>query len=212
MAAVAICSADPNLRHRLERLLRAEPTITVVGVAGDLHAVARLVQQTHVDAMLADTPPRDQLNDWLIQHRRTAVIAIVDETDADAALDALHGGASAILPRSANRAEIAASIEAATNSLAVLPRHLLETLLDARSSHPGEPLGDGVPTEALLTARELEVLAAMADGASNKTIARRLGISFHTAKFHVAAILAKLDADSRTEAVARAAHLGLVML
>jgi len=42
--------------------------------------------------------------------------------------------------------------------------------------------------------------------------ARRLGISFHTAKFHVAAILAKLNADSRTEAVARAAQLGLVML
>jgi DNA-binding NarL/FixJ family response regulator len=63
-----------------------------------------------------------------------------------------------------------------------------------------------------LTRRELEVLAAMADGASNKAIARRLGISFHTAKFHVAAILAKLDADSRTEAVAKAAQAGLVML
>jgi DNA-binding CsgD family transcriptional regulator len=56
------------------------------------------------------------------------------------------------------------------------------------------------------------VLAAMADGASNKLIARRLGISLHTAKFHIAAILAKVDADSCTEAVARAAHLGLVML
>src|SRR5262245_12016122 len=65
---------------------------------------------------------------------------------------------------------------------------------------------------ARLTRRELEVLAAMADGASNKAIARRLGISFHTVKFHVAAILAKLDADSRTEAVAKAAQLGLVML
>jgi DNA-binding NarL/FixJ family response regulator len=52
---------------------------------------------------------------------------------------------------------------------------------------------------ARLTRRELEVLAAMADGASNKVIARRLGISFHTVKFHVAAILAKLDAESRTE-------------
>jgi DNA-binding NarL/FixJ family response regulator len=65
---------------------------------------------------------------------------------------------------------------------------------------------------ARLTRRELDVLAAMADGASNKVIARRLGISFHTAKFHVAAILAKLDADSRTEVVAKAAQLGLVML
>ena len=69
-----------------------------------------------------------------------------------------------------------------------------------------------MPGRARLTRRELEVLAAMANGASNKAIARRLGISFHTAKFHVAAILAKLDADSRTEAVAKAAQLGLVML
>ena len=65
---------------------------------------------------------------------------------------------------------------------------------------------------ARLTPRELDVLAAMADGASNKAIAHRLGVSFHTAKFHVAGILAKLDADSRTEAVAKAAQLGLVML
>ena len=64
----------------------------------------------------------------------------------------------------------------------------------------------------LLTTRELEVLAALADGASNKAIARRLGISYHTAKFYVAAILTKLNADSRTEAVTRAAQLGLVML
>lgn len=67
-------------------------------------------------------------------------------------------------------------------------------------------------TSHALTPRELEVLAAMADGASNKAIARRLGISFHTAKFHVAAILEKLDADSRTEAVLEAARLGLIML
>ncbi|HYM02131.1 MAG TPA: LuxR C-terminal-related transcriptional regulator, partial [Stellaceae bacterium] len=61
-------------------------------------------------------------------------------------------------------------------------------------------------------AREVEVLSALADGASNKAIARRLGISFHTVKFHVASILTKLDADSRTEAVAQGARRGLVML
>ena len=65
---------------------------------------------------------------------------------------------------------------------------------------------------AQLTARELEVLTAMADGATNQAIARRLGISFHTVKFHVAAILEKLDADTRTEAVMKAAQLGIVML
>jgi len=66
--------------------------------------------------------------------------------------------------------------------------------------------------EQPLTPREIEVLAALADGATNKVIARRLGISFHTVKFHIASILDKLDADSRTEAVTKAARLGLVML
>ena len=66
--------------------------------------------------------------------------------------------------------------------------------------------------ETPLTARELDVLAALADGLSNKLIARRLGISAHTAKFHVGSILAKLDADSRTEAVTKAAQRGLLML
>ena len=63
-----------------------------------------------------------------------------------------------------------------------------------------------------LSKREMAVLTAMADGLSNKEIARRLGISFHTVKFHVASILEKLEVDTRTEAVIKAAQLGLVML
>jgi DNA-binding CsgD family transcriptional regulator len=63
-----------------------------------------------------------------------------------------------------------------------------------------------------LTGREAEVLALLAEGASNKIIARRLGISIHTAKFHVAALLDKLDAIGRTDAVVQAARLGLILL
>lgn len=63
-----------------------------------------------------------------------------------------------------------------------------------------------------LTARELEVLALLAEGASNKLIARRLGISAHTAKYHVASLMEKLDAVSRTDAVAHAARLGVLNL
>ncbi len=63
-----------------------------------------------------------------------------------------------------------------------------------------------------LTARELEVLALLAEGASNKLIARCLGISAHTAKYHVASLLEKLDAVSRTDAVAHAARIGVLHL
>ncbi len=66
--------------------------------------------------------------------------------------------------------------------------------------------------EIPLSTRELEVLALLAEGASNKEIARRLGISVHTAKFHVGSLLDKLDAVGRTEAVAHAARRGVLNL
>jgi DNA-binding CsgD family transcriptional regulator len=66
--------------------------------------------------------------------------------------------------------------------------------------------------DAALTTREAQVLALIAEGASNKVIARRLGISVHTAKFHVAAVLDKLDAGSRADAVAQAVRLGVLSL
>ena len=67
-------------------------------------------------------------------------------------------------------------------------------------------------SEVALTARELEVLALLAEGASNKLIGRRLGISTHTAKYHVASLLEKLDAVTRTDAVANAARIGVLNL
>jgi DNA-binding CsgD family transcriptional regulator len=66
--------------------------------------------------------------------------------------------------------------------------------------------------EVALSPRELEVLALLAEGASNKLIARRLGISAHTAKYHVASLMEKLDAVSRTDAVAHAARIGVLHL
>ncbi|MDR6538281.1 helix-turn-helix transcriptional regulator [Variovorax soli] len=66
--------------------------------------------------------------------------------------------------------------------------------------------------DSTLTRRELEVLALVAEGASNKLIARRLGISVHTAKFHVGSLIDKLDATGRTDAVAQAARLGVLHL
>ena len=63
-----------------------------------------------------------------------------------------------------------------------------------------------------LTPRELEVLTLLAEGLSNKAIARRLGISVHTAKFHVGTLIDKFDAVGRTDAVAQAARRGVIHL
>lgn len=74
-----------------------------------------------------------------------------------------------------------------------------------------EPTDDTHP-RAALSPREAEVLALLAEGAPNKVIARRLNISVHTAKFHVAAILIKLGAANRTDAIAIAMRQGLVLV
>jgi DNA-binding CsgD family transcriptional regulator len=67
-------------------------------------------------------------------------------------------------------------------------------------------------SEPALTPREHEVLLLLAEGASNKSVARRLGISVHTAKFHVRQLLDKLDATGRTDAVAHASRRGVIHL
>lgn len=97
--------------------------------------------------------------------------------------------------------------------LAGIPGLVLAGPGEAADAAVKSPAASG-PTEgeAALTARELEVLALLAEGASNKAIARRLGISVHTAKFHVGSLLDKLDAVGRAGAVAEAARRGVIQL
>jgi len=211
MVAIAIFSVDPVLRGNLEQLPREDPAITVVGIVDSPSTLLELTQKHHVDVVLAEAPPSDLLTDWQVRHQKTAWVLILDRADEETSLDALSTGASAILPRTANRTEIVTAIRAVANGLVLVQRQLLATVLNAQSPS-SEQLNTSNDGNAQLTPRELEVLTAMADGATNKAIARRLGISFHTVKFHVAAILEKLDADTRTEAVMKAAQLGIVML
>ncbi|WP_445500858.1 helix-turn-helix domain-containing protein [Microvirga sp. G4-2] len=117
-----------------------------------------------------------------------------------------------MLPRHVTIADLLLAIDAAARGFAILPRHvpnpeLPDGTLNRLSDNPND-----VQRGYALTVRELEVLRLLAEGASNKVIARRLGISFHTAKFHVASIAAKLDATGRTDAVAQAVRLGLILL
>ena len=214
MVAIAVYSPDSSRGRELDALLRALPEVTVTGLAAEPSALIALLEESYVEAVVMDAPPpageRDLSFDWMRRHPRIACVALVEEADPES-IEALRAGAAAILPRSAGREELAIAIKAVASGLTLLPRALAAMLV--AEDGPADTVAVSADTPAArLTPRELEVLAKMADGASNKAIARALGISFHTAKFHVAAILAKLDADSRTEAVTRAAQLGLVML
>jgi DNA-binding CsgD family transcriptional regulator len=115
-------------------------------------------------------------------------------------------------------ASIVVAIEIGEPALADRLAALLADVPGLRLALPGEPADAALVAardraqepDLALTPRECEVLALLAEGASNKAIARRLAISVHTVKFHIASLLDKLDAEGRTEAVAQAARLGAI--
>jgi DNA-binding NarL/FixJ family response regulator len=111
------------------------------------------------------------------------------------------------LPLNVSAEELATAILAAAQDLTVLTREQAQRRLPDASRLTAD---ENAYTLEELTQRERQVLRMMADGLANKEIAGRLGISDHTAKFHVAQILAKLGAATRTEAVTIAIRRGLV--
>jgi DNA-binding CsgD family transcriptional regulator len=103
--------------------------------------------------------------------------------------------AEGLLPENAGASEIDAALRAVAHGLIVR---------SPRSRSPGFSAVQEAEARTLLTPREAQILDAIADGLTNKAIARRLGISLHTVKFHVESVFRKLGASTRTEAVARA--------
>ena len=127
------------------------------------------------------------------------VLLVLSDDPAHAADAALPG----VLPLAATGAQVAAAVAALAEGLVVrAPAH--------RDTHGFAPREAGM--RPLLTPREVEVLALIGQGMSNKAIARRLAISAHTVKYHLEAIFAKLGVRSRAEAVTRGLRLGLHVL
>lgn len=124
------------------------------------------------------------------------------------------------MKREAGEGPITVSIRVDSPDLADRLAALIADLPGVRLAAAGEaaevalvtPPPGAIEDDAGLTPREREVLALLAEGDSNKTIARRLAISVNTVKFHVAALLDKLDAAGRTDAVANAARRGVIHL
>jgi NarL family two-component system response regulator YdfI len=212
VTVVAVLASSPMTRARLEALIAARsglrlaaPSSAAADQGGDLVGAA-----LSADVLLIDpgSRPIEVYLRALSGAARLPPIMLLGGGVAPAAFARLlRAGVRAILPRDASAHEIAAGIEALTAGLVVL-----------HPSAPPVPVDKAVrrtPTEARsdpLTPRELEILGMMAEGMGNRAIARSLGISIHTVKFHIAAILDKLRARSRTEAVAIGMRRGLLMV
>ena len=200
MTRLLIAAPTAVMRAGLEALVSSDPAIEVAGSFPDLSSVDTLQPDVILAAVPFEelAPPHDG--------QLPAIVLLSGEAQPAWTHEALRAGVRAVLRRDVSPAEVLAAVEAASNGMAVLDPHELETLLSASSPAP-------ISAEAsVLTPRELEVLGMMAEGAANKNIAWKLGISEHTVKFHVASILGKLHASTRTEAVAIGMRKGLILL
>lgn len=199
---VLVVAADPVVRRALAAALRARFDDCEVSVAA-------AIPEAPVDADLAlwDLGP-DALA--LVERLDTTelptipVVAMIPS--AEHARGALSWGARGALPRDVDDDALVSALRAASRGLTVVAPSFVEAVLTADDRERAAPAAEG------LTAREREVLGHVAEGLSNKLIAHRLGISEHTVKFHVNAVMARLGAQSRTEAVVRAARRGLLVL
>ncbi len=212
---VLIADDHPIVLDGLAAILGTQAGITVVGRAeGGDDAIARY------DALLPDVllldlemPGTDGVAvlHALRGRHGDALRALVFTAYQDDArlMAALRAGARGYLLKGAPRAELFAAIRTLAAGGAALPPALAERVLDRVAGDAG---GDGtIPTESL-TPRETDVLELLAQGRTNREIGAALTIAERTVKFHVSQILAKLDVGNRTEAVSKAARLGIVSL
>lgn len=199
---VLVVAGDPLARMGLAAMTAALPGCRVVGDVPDDAELPEAIDRLDPDLVVWDLGPAAPAPDERSLGEGGPPVVLLASRDSPG-LPA--GAAAAVLRRDIDAATLAAAIRAVAKGL---------TVLDPAFSPPAAPTRDraaGELSEAL-TPREVEVLQWLAAGLPNKVIAERLGISEHTVRFHLNAIFGKLDAHTRTEAVSRAARLGLIVL
>ena len=194
--SVRVLLADDHtmLREGLRRSLELEG-FEIVGVASDGLEAVHLVEDVDPDIVLMDVtmPTLDGVGAVRMLRERGAraqVVMLTMHDDNDLLVDAMRAGAAGYLVKDCSTSDITSTI---------------------RKALYGSEAPD-IEAEPVLSAREEEVLQMIADGASTTEAAERLYISVKTVKNHLASIYQKLDARDRTQAVLRAARLGIVRL
>ena len=217
MIRVVLVDDQELLRMGFRMILDAQEDMAVVGEAGDGKAALELLKRTPADVVLMDVrmPLLDgveatrQLYRELGQDAPKVLILTTFDLD-EYAFAALKAGASGFLLKDVPPVELLSAIRAVRSGDAVVAPSTTRRLLDRFV--PMLPTGEApsVPTLAVLTDREREVLGLIAQGLSNAEIAARLVLSEATVKTHVGRILAKLELRDRVQAVVLAYETGLV--
>lgn len=206
-AAVRVLAVadDPLARGGLAALVDSIDQASLAGQAAaydDLVALAEVYQADVVvwDLGSGDDDAVDRLAE--VSGSIPAVVALLDE--ASLATQVWAAGAKAILHRDVSRTRLSTALHAAVEGAIVLDAAFGEVLIRRPDPLPSlrEPL----------TPREYQVLRLLAEGHANKSIAAELEVTENTVKFHVNAVLGKLGAQSRTEAVTRAVRQGIIPL
>lgn len=213
---VLIIADDHFARGGLATILNAEDEITLVASQESDDDLHHAIATYRPDVILWDlgweaAERVKSLEDYLGTSNQgqdgsadlPPILALIAE--ADECMLAREAGAGGILLRNAAPEKLIHSLHAVNLGLLVFDPDL-EPHLFSPTSNPIEPLVEP------LTPRELEILQRIAEGLTNRAIARKLDISDHTVKFHTTAIFGKLGVSSRTEAVVRATRAGLILL
>jgi len=214
MTTVLVAATSAVVRAGLAALLENQTDVEVVASATTSTALQRSMDVLRPDVVLLDIDvvqgsPLDLSPFWL-GGGSPHVVMLMDAHNGDDLAGALRVGVGAVLPRDAGGDEIVAAVRAVAAGLVAVDERQVGMLLSLMPPARA-PARTGEMAE-VLTPRELEVLGMLAEGEGNKGIARRLGISEHTVKFHVGSIMGKLGAASRTEAVTAGLRHGLIMV
>ena len=199
---VLVAAEDSLTRAGLAALISELEGFAVVGQTSDDNNLANEIGLYEPDIVVWDVSDSPERTSGVVD--LDAPVVVVVNSDEAANVARSHG-ARGILPRNVRRASLGATLRAVAEGLIVIDARLTEAIASSSARSPN-------PLVEPLSPRELQVLQFVAAGMTNKSIAAELGISEHTVKFHVNAILDKLGAQSRTQAVAIATRLGLMRL